>query len=218
MASTIAAITTSGGGVVTTADSSGNLSLLSGATTVVAVTATGASVTGTLAATGAVSGTTGTFTGAVSGTTGTFTGAVTTPLSYVRLNTANGYGSTNTMIRRFTNIVDNVGTDITYADSATLGGTFTINTSGVYSASYNDQFSTSDWLGLSLNSTQLTTNILGITAANILGVTATSSANNGAAISAIFYAAATSVVRAHTRASVTGTSTAGCQFTIARVQ
>ena len=47
MASTIAAITTGTGGVVTTADASGNLSLLSGATTVVAVTSAGASVTGT---------------------------------------------------------------------------------------------------------------------------------------------------------------------------
>ena len=76
MASTIAAITTSGGGIVQTADASGNLSLLSGTTTIVAVTADGATVTGELSASGAVSGTTGTFTGAVSGTTGTFTGAV----------------------------------------------------------------------------------------------------------------------------------------------
>ena len=52
MASTIAAVTTGGGGVITTADSSGNLSLLSGATTVVAVTSTGATVTGTLAVSG----------------------------------------------------------------------------------------------------------------------------------------------------------------------
>jgi hypothetical protein len=55
MASTIAAITTSGGGVVTTADSSGNLSLLSGATTVVAVTSTGMAVTGTLSASNGIS-------------------------------------------------------------------------------------------------------------------------------------------------------------------
>ena len=48
MASTIAAITTGTGGVVTTADSSGDLSLLSGATTVVAVTSTGVAVTGSL--------------------------------------------------------------------------------------------------------------------------------------------------------------------------
>ena len=53
MASTIAAITTGTGGVVTTADSSGDLSLLSGATTVVAVTSAGVAVTGTLAASGA---------------------------------------------------------------------------------------------------------------------------------------------------------------------
>ena len=76
MASTIAAVTTSGGGVITTADSSGNLSLLSGATTVVAVTSAGATVTGTLAATGAVSGTTGTFTSTL-GVTGAITGSST---------------------------------------------------------------------------------------------------------------------------------------------
>ena len=59
MASTIAAVTTSGGGVITTADSSGNLSLLSGATTVVAVTSTGATVTGTLAVSGVLTATGG---------------------------------------------------------------------------------------------------------------------------------------------------------------
>ena len=48
----IAALTAGGGGVVTTADSSGNLNLLSGTTTVLALTATGISVTGTLSATG----------------------------------------------------------------------------------------------------------------------------------------------------------------------
>ena len=227
MASTIAAITTGTGGVVTTADSSGNLSLLSGATTVVAVTATGATVTGTLAATGAVSGTTGTFTssvsgttgvftGAVSGTTGTFTGAVTTPLSYVRVNTANGYGSTNTKIRRFTNIVNNVGTDITYADSATLGGTFTINTAGVYSVGFSDMFTTDDFLGISLNSTQLTTSIQSITITDVLGLAFSTIASRPAFVGATFYAAAASVVRAHTAGYATGVSET--HFTIARVQ
>ena len=54
MASTIAAVTTSGGGVVTTADASGNLNLLAGTTTVVALTAAGAAVSGTLSASGNV--------------------------------------------------------------------------------------------------------------------------------------------------------------------
>ena len=218
MTSTISALTTGGGGIVMSGDSSGNLSLLSGATTVVAVTATGATVTGTLAATGAVSGTTGTFTGAVSGTTGTFTGAVTTPLSYVRLNTANGYGSTNNKIRRFTTTVNSAGVDITYADSATLGGTFTINTAGVYSVSYSDQFSAAAHLGISINSTQLTTQITNITVADILSISTPSVAGYGGTVSATFYAVATSVIRAHTDGSSSGTNTNICQFTIARVQ
>ena len=58
MTSTIAAITTGGGGVVTTADASGNLSLLSGATTILAATPTGVAVTGTLSVSGAVTLTT----------------------------------------------------------------------------------------------------------------------------------------------------------------
>lgn len=53
MASSLNASTSGGGGVITTADSSGNLNIQSGGSTVVAVTATGATVTGTLAATGA---------------------------------------------------------------------------------------------------------------------------------------------------------------------
>ena len=54
MASSIAALTAGGGGVVTTADSSGNLDLKSGTTTVLALTATGIAVTGTLSASGGV--------------------------------------------------------------------------------------------------------------------------------------------------------------------
>ena len=54
MASSLNASTSGGGGVITTADSSGNLNIQSGGSTVVAVTSTGATVTGTLAATGAV--------------------------------------------------------------------------------------------------------------------------------------------------------------------
>ena len=54
MASSINASTSGGGGIITTADSSGNLNIQSGGSTVVAVTSAGATVTGTLAATGAV--------------------------------------------------------------------------------------------------------------------------------------------------------------------
>jgi hypothetical protein len=175
-------------------------------------TSNNATLSNNLAVTGTLSA------GAVSGTTGTFTGAVTTPLSYVRLNTANGYGSTNTKIRRFTNIVNNVGTDITYADSATLGGTFTINTAGVYSVSYGDQFSAASELGLSINSTQLTTNIVSITVTDVLSISSTTAAGLASVASGTFYAAAASVIRAHTAGTTSGGNPTFAQFTIARVQ
>ena len=53
MASSLNASTSGGGGVIVTSDASGNLNIQSGGSTVVAVTSTGATVTGTLAASGA---------------------------------------------------------------------------------------------------------------------------------------------------------------------
>ena len=53
--------------------------------------------------------------------------------STVRGSTARG--STNTLIYRWTAEVGSSGTDVTYADSATLGGTWTINTTGIYTVS-----------------------------------------------------------------------------------
>ena len=206
MASSINASTSGGGGIITTADATGNLNIQSGGSTVVAVTSTGATVTGTLAATGAVSG-----------TTGTFTGAVTTPLSYVRLNTANGYGSTNTKIRRFTTTVNSAGVDITYADSATLGGTFTINTNGVYSVHYSDSFNAGAEVGLSINSTQLTTGITAISVADILSC-ATVLTDYVQVASTTIFCSAGAVIRGHTTGQASGSNSKLCQFTIARVQ
>ena len=143
--------------------------------------------------------------------------ALAQSLSYVRLNTANGYGSTNTKIRRFTNVVNNVGSDITYADSATLGGTFTINTAGVYSISYSDQFVGTNSVGLSINSTQLSTAIGSIAAADILSVSVCAFANNPTVASATFFASIGAVVRAHGDGIASGSGVATCQLTIARV-
>ena len=56
MASSINASTSGGGGIITTADATGNLNIQSGGSTVVAVTSAGVAVTGTLAATGAITG------------------------------------------------------------------------------------------------------------------------------------------------------------------
>ena len=133
----------------------------------------------------------------------------------IRLNTAAGYGSTNTKIRRFTNMVLNQGNDITYADSATLGASFTINKTGVYAVSYSDAFASSQYFGLSLNSAQLTTDIQSITVTNILKIGVTGGVGSPQTVSDTAYFTAGDVIRAHT----TGVSASGpaAQFTITRV-
>jgi hypothetical protein len=143
--------------------------------------------------------------------------ATTTAQSMVRLNTANGYGSTNTKIRRFTTTVTNQGSDITYADSATLGATFTINTNGVYAISYSDSFTApGGFLGLSLNSSQLTTSILTITVSTVLAITyCATNESTIATVSAYF--AAGDVIRPHTDGTAVGVYTQNLQFTITRV-
>ena len=139
-------------------------------------------------------------------------------VSMVRLNTANGYGSTNTMIRRFTNSVTNTGSDITYADSATLGASFTIATAGVYAISFNDEFSAGGYMGITLNTTAPTTAVQSTPASEQLCTTYANGANGADNAAWTGYLAAGSVVRAHTAGGAAGAGVPGaCQFTITRV-
>lgn len=131
--------------------------------------------------------------------------------SMIRLHTGNGHGSTNTKIRRFTTTIDDIGTAITYADSATNGATFTVNEDGVYHIHLQDgRFSSSSAnVGLSLNSSQLTTDIPSITAADILGYTrADSGTASTQALSVSVVLSKDDVVRVHTdgNANLTGSS------------
>jgi hypothetical protein len=123
---------------------------------------------------------------------------VSIPNSSVYLVNGNGYGSTNTKIRRFTNNTV-VGTDITYADSATNGATLTINVAGVYAISRVDYYSLlSPDIGFSLNSSQLTTNIGSITAADRIAVIQAPSINGTPAFVGVTrYFAVNDVIRMH---------------------
>jgi hypothetical protein len=58
--------------------------------------------------------------------------------SAVEISGANGFGSTATLTRRFSNNPINVGSSVTYTDSATLGAQFLINEDGIYSINYID--------------------------------------------------------------------------------
>lgn len=78
--------------------------------------------------------------------------------SSVWVSNGNGYGSTATKRRRFTTIVESVGTGITYADSSTNGGTFTINNNSVCDGEFLDYNTgaTGTYLGFALNATGTT--------------------------------------------------------------
>ena len=142
-------------------------------------------------------------------------------VSMVRLNTANGYGSTNTKIRRFTNVVTNQGTDITYnsGTEATLGASFTINTNGIYAVNYSDQFSAACTSGLTLNTTQPALGIgaAGQVASEILDANTAAAAGYAAKSGWTGYLSAGSVIRPQTDGVSTGANTWLTQFTIARV-
>jgi hypothetical protein len=137
-------------------------------------------------------------------------------MSKIRLNTGNGYGSTNTAIRRFTNTVVNTGTGITYADSATLGATFTVNEAGIYAISYSDGFNAAAAFGISLNSTQLTTAIATITAADRLCMSVTSAADYHSSVSVTLALSVGDVIRAHA-GTADSTAPVRTQFTIQRI-
>ena len=141
------------------------------------------------------------------------------PQSMVRLNTANGYGSTNTVISRFITVVTNQGSDITYADSATLGASFTINTNGVYAISYTDGTSQAGGgsYGLSVNSTQLTTTIQNITAADRLCYSDSAAPAYEITVSTTAFLPSGYVVRPHCAVNTTSVAPARSQFTITRV-
>jgi len=142
---------------------------------------------------------------------------VTAVQSMVRLHTANGYGSTNTMIRRLTTVVTNQGTDITYTDSATLGASFTINTNGVYAISYVENFGSLSYLGVSLNSAQLTTVVSSVNAADRLALAIVPTANTAALVATTLYLSSGGVVRPHTNGAAAGLDPNFVTFIITRV-
>jgi hypothetical protein len=156
----------------------------------------------------------------ISGWTSTSAGALTAPRSYVRLQNTNGWGSTNLAIRRYSNILENVGSNITYADSATLGASFTINVAGVYAINATDSANGSggEIFGFSRNSLQLSTDIQAITASFALAYTEPSGASSAIPSSWAGYLNVGDIIRPHGRtAQSEATNPNRLYFTIAQV-
>lgn len=135
----------------------------------------------------------------------------------VRVQSGNGYGSTNNKIRRFTNTLTSTGSDITYADSAANGGSFTINATGIYAIYYTDLFSAASNMGVSLNSAELTTGVHTITASARIAFATTSAADRASAVAVTLKLTAGDVIRAHTQGDTESTSPARAEFRIVRV-
>lgn len=137
--------------------------------------------------------------------------------SMVRLDTSAGLGSSSLGVRRFANIRANIGTDITYnsGTEASLGATFTINTSGVYAAVWSECFAAGNDFGLTLDSTTLNVAYNSCAADQQLSGATASAANYASTVQWTGYVAAGSVIRPQT----TGGTGAGriALFTIARV-
>lgn len=92
------------------------------------------------------------------------------PPSQLIIDTPNGFGSTNTAIRHWTNS-GGVGGDLQLVASLINGDSVQINTNGVYTIQYADGDGVlAAIIGLSLNSAQLTTAIQTITTANRLAL------------------------------------------------
>lgn len=140
----------------------------------------------------------------------------------VFVTAGNGFGSTNAVIRRYTNTRINVGTAITYADSATLGGSFTINETGLYMMAVTDTFSGgSSQFGITRNSVAtggISTIAAGDIATTFLIMTGHSTANIPSTATVVAYLVAGDVIRmASNDASQDNTQEVRSNFRIVKV-
>lgn len=139
--------------------------------------------------------------------------------SYSTASVMNGYGSTNTQILRYTTQAT-VGTDFTYADSATLGGSWTIVRAGLYAMSLRGAFSAASTFGITKNSSQLTTAIQSTTDGSVLNLARTPAADTMVGVAATRYLAVGDVIRAHGGATTVGATNNATthEFHIARIR
>lgn len=127
-----------------------------------------------------------------------------------------GFGSTNTCVRRWSTLDYWEGTDISQSDSASLGASFTINVDGIYAISYSDNFNAVGTLVITNTNSNLNTTAQ---PSDVLAMQTTGGANLAGSVSWTGYLPAGTVVRPRTYAPVggNGTLTASEHFSIVRV-
>jgi len=144
--------------------------------------------------------------------------------SSIRMDTANGYGSTATKVRRLSNTRDNLGTDIQYNpnnDEGVNGASFKILTSGIYHISYSESLpaaAATNPFGISKNASSLITNITSLSSPEVLIISNPQSSGiaNGTAVSWSGYLMADDIIRPHTNGGVASINS-NVTFTISKV-
>jgi hypothetical protein len=137
--------------------------------------------------------------------------------SSVRVDTANGYGSTATKIRRFSNVRDNIGVDVEYVDSATNGASFTAKSDGIYSISYSENATSANNIVITKNSSDLTLNPVSLPASEILAISTTTNTTQYSETAAwTGYLVAGDIIRPQT-SGVAATLNATVNFTMSKV-
>jgi len=138
------------------------------------------------------------------------------PTASYYANTMTGHGSTATCIPYYTNQpTDSPNSQFTVANSATNGLSITINVAGVYSFSASFD-AASQYAGLSLNASSLTTGLGSLAAAQILGVAFLSGAGFAVHVSVTRRFAVNDVIRPHTGGGAVSTA-ARCNFICEKV-
>lgn len=138
--------------------------------------------------------------------------------SIVTTHTSNGHGSSNNKICRYTTASVNTGTAITYADSATLGATYTINEDGIYATYMIGIYSGgASVFGISKNTSQATTAITGITAADRVALAGSASSGNYNPVCRLLKLVVGDIIRPHDDGTTNGANELDAYFSIMKV-
>jgi hypothetical protein len=144
-------------------------------------------------------------------------GGAPDPDSQAHAYNGNGNGSSTDKIRRFSNNAV-VGTDITYADSASNGASFTINADGIYALSYSDVGSSASGarICISLNQSNLLTQPQSLSATEILAIAQAGGANKQVCCSVTVRLSSGDVIRPSNNGDA-DTTGSNCQFWVTQL-
>jgi hypothetical protein len=138
------------------------------------------------------------------------------------VHTGNGYGSTNTRRRRYTTkSKDTASGSITYADSATLGASFTINASGRYAIRRSEKpASGAAGCGIALNASSGTTSYVSLAFSERLAgfLTATAGTNQMNEVFFIRNFAAGDIIVPHDTTSLSDGTSDSCFMIVTRLK